>query len=45
VASASGEDTARRCRDSVAGRMSANQIEKAQKLSADIFEQISRVPS
>ena len=42
VASASGEDSARRSRDAVAGRMSTSQIEKAQKLSAEIFDQIDR---
>ena len=42
VASASGEDTARQNRDAVATRMSASQIEKAQKLSAEIFEQIKQ---
>ncbi len=42
VASASGEDTARHNRDAVAGRMSASQIEKAQNLSAQLFEQIKQ---
>lgn len=42
VASASGEDTARHNRDAVAGRMSAGQIEKAQKLSTEIFDQINQ---
>ncbi|MDH3315899.1 MAG: sel1 repeat family protein [Gammaproteobacteria bacterium] len=45
VASASGEDTARHNRDAVAGRMSASQIEKAQKLSAEIFEQVNQKPA
>lgn len=40
LASASGEDTARHNRDAVAGRMSPSQLEKAQKLSAELFEQI-----
>lgn len=44
VASASGEDTARHNRDAVAGRMGASQIEKAQKLSAEIFEQVGKKP-
>lgn len=42
VASASGEDAARHNRDAVAARMSASQIEKAQKLSGDLFEQINK---
>ncbi|HSS66471.1 MAG TPA: tetratricopeptide repeat protein [Gammaproteobacteria bacterium] len=42
VASASGEDTARYNRDALAGRMSAGQIEKAQKLSAELFHQINK---
>ena len=42
VASASGEDTARYNRDAVAGRMSSTQIEKAQTLSAELFEQIKQ---
>ncbi len=45
VASASGEDTARHNRDAVAGRMSASQIEKAQKLSAEIFETVNQKPA
>lgn len=42
VASASGEETARHNRDAVAGRMSPGQIEKAQELSAEIFNQIGQ---
>jgi TPR repeat protein len=42
VASASGEDSARYNRDAVARRMSPAQIEKAQKLSAEIFDQINQ---
>lgn len=42
LAAASGEDTARRSRDAVAGRMSASQIEKAQKLSAELFDEVKR---
>ncbi len=42
VASASGEDSARYNREAVAGRMSPAQIEKAQKLSAEIFDQINQ---
>ncbi len=42
VASASGEDTARHNRDAVAGRMNSAQIEKAQKLSSELFEKIKK---
>ena len=42
VASASGEDTARKNRDAVAERMSPSQLEQAQKLSSNLFEEINR---
>lgn len=42
VASASGEDTARKNRDAVADRMSPSQLEQAQKLSSQLFEEINK---
>lgn len=42
IASASGEDTARRNRDAVAERMSPSQLEQAQKLSTQLFEEIRK---
>jgi hypothetical protein len=42
VAAASGEDTARKNRDAVAGRMSPSQLEQAQKLSSRLFAEIKK---
>lgn len=42
VASASGEDTARKNRDAVAERMSPTQLEQAQRLSSELFENIGK---
>ena len=40
LAAAAGEDTARRNRDAVAQRMSPGQLERAQELSSELFDQV-----
>jgi len=42
IAAAGGEDLARRNRDLVAERMTASQLEQAQRHSMELFEQIER---
>lgn len=42
LAAAGGEENARRNRDAVAARMSATQLEQAQRLSMELFERVEQ---